>query len=73
MSGGCKFPTPDGKSYSATDGDLDIAFGLLLADKQWGSAGAINYLAEARKVIAAIKMFEMNQNSDGCSLMVSPV
>jgi endo-1,4-beta-D-glucanase Y len=39
---------------SATDGDLDIAFGLLLANAQWGSGGAINYLAEAKKVIAAL-------------------
>lgn len=40
---------------SATDGDLDIAYALLLADAQWGSAGSINYLSEARKVIAAIR------------------
>jgi endo-1,4-beta-D-glucanase Y len=39
---------------SATDGDLDIAYALLLADKQWGSAGAINYRAEAGKIISAI-------------------
>jgi endo-1,4-beta-D-glucanase Y len=39
---------------SATDGDLDIAYALLLADKQWGSGGAIAYRAEADKVIAAI-------------------
>ena len=62
----CKQPAPgcfriDGpESGSATDGDMDIAFALLLADKQWGSAGSINYLAEARKVIAAVKMKEMN-------------
>ncbi len=43
---------------SATDGDLDVAYGLLLADKQWGSSGAINYKAEAKKVIAAIKSGE---------------
>ncbi len=36
---------------SASDGDLDVAFALLLADKQWGSCGAINYLAEAQQVI----------------------
>ena len=60
----CKEPSPgcfriDGpESGSATDGDLDIAFALLLADKQWGSGGA--YLAEAKKVIAAIKEKEMN-------------
>ncbi len=35
----------------ATDGDLDIAYSLLLADKQWGSSGAINYLQEARDMI----------------------
>jgi endo-1,4-beta-D-glucanase Y len=60
----CKEPIPgcfriDGsESGSATDGDMDIAFSLLLADKQWGSGGA--YLAEARKVIAAVKAKEMN-------------
>jgi endo-1,4-beta-D-glucanase Y len=62
----CKQPTPgcfriDGpESGSATDGDMDIAFALLLADKQWGSAGSINYLAEAKKVITAVKNKEMN-------------
>lgn len=39
---------------SASDGDMDIAYGLILADRQWGSNGEINYLAEARKVIDAI-------------------
>jgi endo-1,4-beta-D-glucanase Y len=39
---------------SATDGDLDVAYALLLADRQWGSAGAIHYKAEALKVIAGI-------------------
>lgn len=45
---------------SATDGDLDIAYGLLLADKQWGSSGAINYREEAAQVIGAIMWHEMN-------------
>lgn len=36
---------------SATDGDLDIAYALILAHYQWGSAGAVNYLAEAQKMI----------------------
>ncbi|GIP19812.1 glycosyl hydrolase family 8 [Paenibacillus sp. J22TS3] len=39
---------------SATDGDMDIAYSLLLADKQWGSSGSINYKAEAVKMINAI-------------------
>lgn len=36
---------------SATDGDMDIAYSLILAHYQWGSAGTINYLAEAKKMI----------------------
>jgi endo-1,4-beta-D-glucanase Y len=54
---GC-FRIDGSESGSATDGDMDIAFALLLADKQWGSNGA--YLSEARKVIAAVKAKEMN-------------
>jgi hypothetical protein len=30
-------------SCCATDGDMDIIFSLLLADKQWGSGGAYDY------------------------------
>jgi endo-1,4-beta-D-glucanase Y len=50
----------DGKVVSvggscATDGDMDIAYGLLLADKQWGSNGKINYKAEAVSIINALK------------------
>ncbi len=43
----CKYyggGTPDG----ATDGDLDIGYGLILADKQWGG-----YSADAKKWLAA--------------------
>jgi len=36
---------------SASDGDIDIAYGLLLAHAQWGSGGAINYFQEALLVI----------------------
>ncbi len=39
---------------SAFDGDCDIAFGLLLADAQWGSSGQIDYVAAAREVIAGM-------------------
>jgi endoglucanase len=51
---------------SATDGDLDIAFALLLAHRQWGSAGtidAVDYLGEARTLIAAIDRSEMNPST----------
>jgi endo-1,4-beta-D-glucanase Y len=46
-------PTSDGNS-AAFDGDADIAYALLLADQQWGSAGAIDYMTEARTVIQGI-------------------
>ncbi|MFL5728584.1 MAG: glycosyl hydrolase family 8 [Cytophagaceae bacterium] len=54
---------PDAGNDSATDGDLDIAYALLLADKQWGSNGEINYLHEALEMINAIMEQEMNQSS----------
>lgn len=41
--------------YPAADGDLDIAFGLLMADRQWGSDGPIDYRAEAVRIIDAIR------------------
>ncbi|MEV4946372.1 glycosyl hydrolase family 8 [Streptomyces sp. NPDC053755] len=44
----------------ATDGDMDVAYGLLLADRQWGSAGTYNYKDLAIKHIAAIKKDEVN-------------
>ncbi|OMC93871.1 chemotaxis protein [Paenibacillus odorifer] len=48
---------------SATDGDLDIAYSLILADRQWGSTGTINYLAEAKKMIGAIKLSNVTTNN----------
>lgn len=36
---------------SATDGDIDIAYGLLLAHSLWGSDGDINYLQAADTLI----------------------
>jgi endo-1,4-beta-D-glucanase Y len=46
---------------AATDGDIDIAYALLLADKQWGSCGSINYKQEALKIINAIRKSEMDK------------
>ena len=48
---------------SATDGDMDIAYSLLLADAQWGSQGSINYLQEGRRMISAILRQEINQKT----------
>src|SRR5215510_14436263 len=39
---------------AATDADEDIAFALVMADKQWGSAGTLNYLDLAKKQIANV-------------------
>ena len=38
----------------ATDADEDIAFALLMADKQWGSAGTLNYLNLAKTQITSV-------------------
>lgn len=56
------FVDPRHGNDSATDGDLDIAYSLLLAAQQWGNAGDINYQAEAESVIAAIMQDEVNQD-----------
>jgi endo-1,4-beta-D-glucanase Y len=51
------------EDVTATDGDLDIAYALVLAHYQWGSNGSINYLQEAKNVISAIKRYEINQDN----------
>jgi endo-1,4-beta-D-glucanase Y len=48
---------------TATDGDMDIAYSLLLANQQWGSRGNIDYLKEARNMIGAIMRHEINPNT----------
>ena len=45
---------------SATDGDFDIAYALLLADRQWGSAGAIDYATAAHAMITAMLAAEIH-------------
>lgn len=39
---------------AATDGDLDMAYALLMADQQWGSGGEFDYLGDAQRIIDAI-------------------
>lgn len=46
-----KTESKSGDSDSATDGDMDVGYALLLADKQWGSSGNINYLSQAKNTI----------------------
>ncbi|MEO8415957.1 MAG: glycosyl hydrolase family 8 [Ginsengibacter sp.] len=55
------FKDVDGSS--ASDGDMDIAYSLLLANAQWGNNGSINYLAAAQLMIKAIKQQEINHET----------
>ncbi len=50
-------------SNSAFDGDTDMAYALLMADKQWGSAGNIHYANEAKKLIEAIYKYTIGKDS----------
>lgn len=45
---------------SATDGDLDIAYALILADERWHSRGSVNYGRLARQLIKAIYQNDFN-------------
>jgi endo-1,4-beta-D-glucanase Y len=48
---------------SATDGDMDIAYSLLLAYDQWGSGGKYDYLTAGRRMIRSIMNQEINRDS----------
>ncbi|GIG56436.1 hypothetical protein Lfu02_08080 [Longispora fulva] len=48
---------------SATDGDMDVAYGLLLAAQQWGNAGTYDYQQLAVKHVNAIKAGEINPST----------
>ncbi|MBD9626947.1 licheninase [Ensifer sp. ENS06] len=60
---GCSNARDVAGDTSATDGDLDIAYALLLADRKWGSDGSVNYRKEALKVIAAIGQHDIDADS----------
>jgi endo-1,4-beta-D-glucanase Y len=51
---------PNGGDDAATDGDLDIAFSLLLAYKQWGNE---TYLLHARSIINSCLESEVNPHN----------
>jgi endo-1,4-beta-D-glucanase Y len=48
-----------GEGWNAMDGDLDIAMALLMAHRQWGSSGGVDYLAEGKATIADLKQYNM--------------
>jgi endoglucanase len=54
----------DNTANAATDGDLDAAMGLVLADKVWGG-----YASKAKELIGKIKQFETDTCSDGMVLL----
>ncbi len=43
---------------SATDADEDIAFSLVMADREWGSGGTYNYLSLASAEITKLKTYD---------------
>ncbi len=47
------------ESGSATDGDIDVALALLLAEKQWGKA---EYLAGAKAIAEKIRQVDVSNN-----------
>ncbi|MFM7140790.1 MAG: glycosyl hydrolase family 8 [Alphaproteobacteria bacterium] len=47
---------------SGSDGDMDIAYALLLADRQWGSCGTYDYRLLALRAIAAIKSGDLDRS-----------
>lgn len=49
---------------AATDADLDVAYALFMAHKQWGSAGPINYLLKAKNLAGKILAEEITATND---------
>ncbi len=48
---------------AASDGDIDIAYSMLLAAKEWDSPGQFNYKAEADSLIDRIMRVEVNHDT----------
>ncbi len=48
---------------SATDGDMDIAYALLIADSQWGSDGDIDYLQAGNSIIDSLFAYLVNDST----------
>lgn len=51
----------DLSEYVAPDGDLDVAFALLMAHRQWGSGGEICYLEEGKKLVRNLMAHAVNK------------
>lgn len=46
---------PNLAAPSRSQGDMLIAYSLLMADRQWGSTGSINYRGEAQTILQALR------------------
>lgn len=55
----CRHGVQVGDENSATDGDMDIAYALLLAHANWGSEGQHDYLGLARAMLKDVADYEM--------------
>lgn len=53
---------------SAIDGDMDIAYALIIADNIWGSHGRINYRAEGLKIIE--KLYDVCVHPENHTLLL---
>lgn len=49
---------------SATDADQDVVQALIMADRQWGSGGAINYRNEAIALAARVLQHQITASND---------
>jgi len=58
-----EIPEKKGENDSAFDGDADIAYALIIADKNWGSGGKVNYKKRAHKVLDAIWKYTIGKDS----------
>ncbi|MDR2596430.1 MAG: hypothetical protein LBC76_03820 [Treponema sp.] len=46
---------------SATDGDMDIIYSLIIADRQWGSGGKYNYIKIAKNMLDDLWNYCVNE------------
>lgn len=61
---GQKMVTLKNNRTNATDGDLDIAFALLQADRLWGSSGQYNYRQLAKALLDDILRYNYNSQNE---------
>ena len=57
---------------AATDADEDMAFALVMADKQWGSTGALNYLNLAKSQITTSGTTRSSTEAGGARRQLGP-